>query len=166
MPNPKRRHSKTRTAKRRTHQKAGVPTLTKDANTGEIVVSIDGDLELRSANGGDRYAVIGHGSQNNPNTHDGSMYVRVNGELSLVSGGGGLAQGRLIEHDARSRIDGARAQNEPSAQHTRQRADDASAPAGSRHLARLVSHLRTDTNSRRSGIQSGRGDPGRATPPE
>jgi large subunit ribosomal protein L32 len=36
MPNPKRRHSKTRTAKRRTHQKAGVPTLTKDANTGEI----------------------------------------------------------------------------------------------------------------------------------
>jgi large subunit ribosomal protein L32 len=35
MPNPKRRHSKTRTAKRRTHQKAGVPTLSVDANTGE-----------------------------------------------------------------------------------------------------------------------------------
>ncbi|MEO8591272.1 MAG: 50S ribosomal protein L32 [Flavobacteriales bacterium] len=35
MPNPKRRHSKTRTAKRRTHQKAGVPTLSKDPNTGE-----------------------------------------------------------------------------------------------------------------------------------
>ena len=35
MPNPKRRHSKTRTAKRRTHQKAGVPTLTKDPNSGE-----------------------------------------------------------------------------------------------------------------------------------
>ena len=35
MPNPKRRHSRTRTAKRRTHQKAAVPTLTVDANTGE-----------------------------------------------------------------------------------------------------------------------------------
>ncbi len=35
MPNPKRRHSKTRTAKRRTHQKAAVPTLTLDPNTGE-----------------------------------------------------------------------------------------------------------------------------------
>jgi large subunit ribosomal protein L32 len=35
MPNPKRRHSKTRTAKRRTHQKAGVPTLSVDSNTGE-----------------------------------------------------------------------------------------------------------------------------------
>jgi large subunit ribosomal protein L32 len=35
MPNPKRRHSKTRTAKRRTHQKAGVPTITLDAKTGE-----------------------------------------------------------------------------------------------------------------------------------
>jgi large subunit ribosomal protein L32 len=36
MPNPKRRHSKTRTAKRRTHQKAGVPTLSKDPNNGEV----------------------------------------------------------------------------------------------------------------------------------
>lgn len=36
MPNPKRRHSKTRTAKRRTHQKAGVPTLSKDLNNGEV----------------------------------------------------------------------------------------------------------------------------------
>lgn len=36
MPNPKRRHSKTRTAKRRTHQKAGVPTLTTDPNNGEV----------------------------------------------------------------------------------------------------------------------------------
>lgn len=35
MPNPKRRHSKTRTAKRRTHQKAGMPALTVDTNTGE-----------------------------------------------------------------------------------------------------------------------------------
>ncbi|MEZ4740054.1 MAG: 50S ribosomal protein L32 [Flavobacteriales bacterium] len=35
MPNPKRRHSKTRTAKRRTHQNAAVPTLSKDPNTGE-----------------------------------------------------------------------------------------------------------------------------------
>jgi large subunit ribosomal protein L32 len=36
MPNPKRRHSKTRTKKRRTHQRAGVPTVTKDPNTGEV----------------------------------------------------------------------------------------------------------------------------------
>ncbi len=36
MPNPKRRHSKTRTAKRRTHQKAGIPTLTTDPNTQEV----------------------------------------------------------------------------------------------------------------------------------
>ncbi|MEZ4808019.1 MAG: 50S ribosomal protein L32 [Flavobacteriales bacterium] len=36
MPNPKRRHSKTRTATRRTHQKAGVPTLSKDPNSGEV----------------------------------------------------------------------------------------------------------------------------------
>lgn len=36
MPNPKRRFSKQRTAKRRTHQHAGVPTLTKDPSTGEI----------------------------------------------------------------------------------------------------------------------------------
>ncbi|MCW5899577.1 MAG: 50S ribosomal protein L32 [Flavobacteriales bacterium] len=35
MPNPKRRHSKTRTAKRRTHQKAAVPALTVDRNSGE-----------------------------------------------------------------------------------------------------------------------------------
>jgi large subunit ribosomal protein L32 len=35
MPNPKRRHSKTRTMKRRTHQGAGTPTVSKDPNTGE-----------------------------------------------------------------------------------------------------------------------------------
>jgi large subunit ribosomal protein L32 len=35
MPNPKRRHSRTRTAKRRTHQKAAMPTLSTDPNTGE-----------------------------------------------------------------------------------------------------------------------------------
>jgi large subunit ribosomal protein L32 len=35
MPNPKRRFSKTRTAKRRTHQKAGMPALTVDTITGE-----------------------------------------------------------------------------------------------------------------------------------
>ncbi|MBL7962712.1 MAG: 50S ribosomal protein L32 [Flavobacteriales bacterium] len=35
MPNPKRRHSKTRTMKRRTHQKAGVPTVTTCPTTGE-----------------------------------------------------------------------------------------------------------------------------------
>ena len=35
MPNPKRRFSKTRTAKRRTHQAAGTPTLTTCPTTGE-----------------------------------------------------------------------------------------------------------------------------------
>jgi large subunit ribosomal protein L32 len=35
MPNPKRRHSKTRTAKRRTHQKAGVPAIHLGPHTGE-----------------------------------------------------------------------------------------------------------------------------------
>lgn len=35
MPNPKRRFSKTRTAKRRTHQGAGVPTLSTCSTTGE-----------------------------------------------------------------------------------------------------------------------------------
>ncbi len=35
MPNPKRRFSTTRTAKRRTHQRAGLPTLSLDPNTGE-----------------------------------------------------------------------------------------------------------------------------------
>lgn len=35
MPNPKRRHSKTRTAKRRTHQAAGTPTLNTCSTTGE-----------------------------------------------------------------------------------------------------------------------------------
>ncbi|MBK8500061.1 MAG: 50S ribosomal protein L32 [Flavobacteriales bacterium] len=35
MPNPKRRFSKTRTASRRSTKKAGVPTVTVDANTGE-----------------------------------------------------------------------------------------------------------------------------------
>ncbi|HOP44011.1 MAG: 50S ribosomal protein L32 [Flavobacteriales bacterium] len=35
MPHPKRRHSKTRTAKRRTHQGAGMPTITTCPKTGE-----------------------------------------------------------------------------------------------------------------------------------
>lgn len=35
MPNPKRRFSKTRTAKRRTHQAAGTPTLSTCSTTGE-----------------------------------------------------------------------------------------------------------------------------------
>lgn len=35
MPNPKRRHSKTRTAKRRTHQCAEMPTLSTCSTTGE-----------------------------------------------------------------------------------------------------------------------------------
>ncbi|HQW04701.1 MAG: 50S ribosomal protein L32 [Flavobacteriales bacterium] len=36
MPNPKRRHSKTRTATRRSTKVASVPTVTKDPNTGEV----------------------------------------------------------------------------------------------------------------------------------
>ena len=36
MPNPKRRHSQQRSAKRRTHYKAEEVTLSKDATTGEI----------------------------------------------------------------------------------------------------------------------------------
>lgn len=35
MPNPKRRHSKTRTMKRRTHQGASTPTVTTCPETGE-----------------------------------------------------------------------------------------------------------------------------------
>ncbi|HRN38084.1 MAG TPA: 50S ribosomal protein L32, partial [Flavobacteriales bacterium] len=35
MPNPKRRFSKTRTAKRRTHQGAEAPTLSTCSTTGE-----------------------------------------------------------------------------------------------------------------------------------
>lgn len=35
MPNPKRRHSQQRSAKRRTHYKADAPTLSVDATTGE-----------------------------------------------------------------------------------------------------------------------------------
>jgi len=34
MPNPKRRHSKTRQRKRRTHDKAAVPTISVDSSTG------------------------------------------------------------------------------------------------------------------------------------
>ena len=34
MPNPKRRHSKTRQRKRRTHDKATAPTLSTDSATG------------------------------------------------------------------------------------------------------------------------------------
>lgn len=36
MPNPKRRHSQQRSAKRRTHYKATSATLTTDSTTGEI----------------------------------------------------------------------------------------------------------------------------------
>ena len=35
MPNPKRRHSQQRSAKRRTHYKASEVTLTQDGTTGE-----------------------------------------------------------------------------------------------------------------------------------
>lgn len=35
MPNPKRRHSQQRSAKRRTHYKASTPTLSTDKTTGE-----------------------------------------------------------------------------------------------------------------------------------
>ena len=38
MPNPKRRHSQQRTAKRRTHYKATAATLTTDSATGETHV--------------------------------------------------------------------------------------------------------------------------------
>ena len=38
MPNPKRRHSQQRSAKRRTHYKAETVTLSKDSTTGEIHV--------------------------------------------------------------------------------------------------------------------------------
>jgi large subunit ribosomal protein L32 len=38
MPNPKRRHSQQRSAKRRTHYKAETVTLSKDTSTGEIHV--------------------------------------------------------------------------------------------------------------------------------
>jgi large subunit ribosomal protein L32 len=36
MPNPKRRHSQQRSAKRRTHYKASAATLTVDKTTGEV----------------------------------------------------------------------------------------------------------------------------------
>jgi large subunit ribosomal protein L32 len=36
MPNPKRRHSQQRSAKRRTHYKAEPTTLSTDSTTGEI----------------------------------------------------------------------------------------------------------------------------------
>ena len=38
MPNPKRRHSQQRSAKRRTHYKAVGVTLSKDSTTGELHV--------------------------------------------------------------------------------------------------------------------------------
>jgi len=38
MPNPKRRHSQQRSAKRRTHYKAAASTLTTDIATGETHV--------------------------------------------------------------------------------------------------------------------------------
>lgn len=52
MPNPKRRFSKTRTAKRRTHQAAGTPTLTTCPTTGEThlrhrAVQVGDDLMYR-----------------------------------------------------------------------------------------------------------------------
>ncbi len=36
MPNPKRRHSQQRSAKRRTHYKASSSTLSTDSSTGEL----------------------------------------------------------------------------------------------------------------------------------
>ncbi len=39
MPNPKRRMSKTRTAKRRTHYKAVAPTVSTCSNCGEVKLS-------------------------------------------------------------------------------------------------------------------------------
>jgi large subunit ribosomal protein L32 len=36
MPNPKRRHSQQRSAKRRTHYKASTATLSTDSSTGEL----------------------------------------------------------------------------------------------------------------------------------
>ncbi len=36
MPNPKRRHSQQRSAKRRTHYKANIDTLSTDKTTGEL----------------------------------------------------------------------------------------------------------------------------------
>ena len=38
MPNPKRRHSQQRSAKRRTHYKATAAKLSKDSTTGELHV--------------------------------------------------------------------------------------------------------------------------------
>ncbi|TCZ69093.1 50S ribosomal protein L32 [Flaviaesturariibacter aridisoli] len=38
MPNPKRRHSQQRSAKRRTHYKAVAPTLSTDKTSGDIHV--------------------------------------------------------------------------------------------------------------------------------
>lgn len=38
MPNPKRRHSQQRSAKRRTHYKAKAPTVSTDATSGEAHV--------------------------------------------------------------------------------------------------------------------------------
>lgn len=38
MPNPKRRHSQQRSAKRRTHYKATAPTISVDQTTGEAHV--------------------------------------------------------------------------------------------------------------------------------
>ncbi len=39
MAHPKRRHSKTRSAKRRTHYKAGLPSLTTCPTTGQVHLS-------------------------------------------------------------------------------------------------------------------------------
>jgi large subunit ribosomal protein L32 len=38
MPNPKRRHSKSRSRKRRTHYKASAPTLTNCSNCGTAIL--------------------------------------------------------------------------------------------------------------------------------
>lgn len=52
MPNPKKRHSSTRRDKRRTHYKAGTPTLSTCSATGEVhlrhrAYSVDGALYYR-----------------------------------------------------------------------------------------------------------------------
>jgi large subunit ribosomal protein L32 len=45
MPNPKRKISKQRRNKRRTHDKAAVPTLRKDASTGSVSLYHRIDME-------------------------------------------------------------------------------------------------------------------------
>ena len=47
MPNPKRRHSQQRSAKRRTHYKATEPTLSVDSTTGLIHVRLRAHVSER-----------------------------------------------------------------------------------------------------------------------